>query len=101
VLYEKTVLTELSALLGQYYGDLSTEADNLQTAAAKLTEAWKENEGLVAFKISKGNWDNKFGQPGDTGPDTALGKIKALSQAVDAALNNAVAADTKVAQAFG
>ncbi|WP_019926189.1 hypothetical protein [Nocardia sp. BMG111209] len=99
--YEKVVLQELSDLLGQFGRDLETESENLQTAAANLAQAWDGNAGLDAFRTSKHTWDQQFGLPGDTGPTTAIGLVKALSTAVEDALHNAVAADTKVQVGFG
>ncbi|MFF0452330.1 WXG100 family type VII secretion target [Nocardia africana] len=102
MLYERTVLQELSDLLNGFHKDLQSEASNLQDCAAKLAQAWEGNAGLEAFQKSKQKWDQQFGDiNGDSDPSTAMGKVSALSKAVAAAMNNATAADKVVANGFG
>ncbi|MBO0853866.1 MAG: hypothetical protein J2P18_08865 [Nocardia sp.] len=101
MLYERTVLQELSELLTGFHNDLRNEAENLDAAAKKLAQSWDGNKALDAFQASKNKWDQQFGKLDDNDPATAMGKVQALSQAVDAAMRNATAADTKVTGGFG
>lgn len=102
MLYERTVLQELSELLDGFHKDLTAEAGNLQDTAGKLALAWEGNAGLEAFETSKHKWDLEFGDlHGDSDPNSTLGKISALSRAVSTAMNNATAADKVVANGFG
>lgn len=102
MLYERTVLQELSELLEDFHKDLRTEAENLQSCAANLAQSWEGNAGLEAFQTSKRKWDQEFGDVNnETDPNTTMGKISALSKAVQQAMNNASAADKVVSQGFG
>ncbi|ATL65756.1 WXG100 family type VII secretion target [Nocardia terpenica] len=99
--YDAPTLTHLSEELGRLYGQLQTQASQLQAAAKTLETAWEGNQGFEGFHAAKNKWDNQFGREGDTGPDTALGKVNALSKAVSDALSSAQHTDGKVGSGFG
>lgn len=100
MLYEATVLHELSDLLDSFHKDLLTEAGNLEDCAAKLAHAWEGNAGLEAFQNSKKKWDQEFGDNYGSDPNSTIGKISALSRAVTNASHNATAADKVVENSF-
>lgn len=98
--YDHNTLTEVYQMLQQFHGDLANEAQNLQQSATKLAGAWEGNKSLEAFQQTKAQWDQQFGKPGDESPETALGRIDALSNAVQQALNNAVSTDNSIANSL-
>lgn len=99
--YDAPTLTGLAEELSGFRTDLQGQADNLREAAQKLMTAWEGNEGYEAFAGAKKRFDAEFGEQGDLGPETTIGKLDNLSRAVSEALSNAQGTDSKVRSGFG
>lgn len=54
--YDAPTLTHLSEELGRLYGQLQTQASQLQAAAKTLETAWEGNQGFEGFHAAKNKW---------------------------------------------
>ncbi|MFE3057711.1 hypothetical protein ACFXPS_12235 [Nocardia sp. NPDC059091] len=109
MLYDKAGMTTLVADLRQFHKDLVAVAgdgtsaidtsSDLGQACERLKQAWSnpasgaENGALEAVVAAKSHWDNAYA-------DKCLSTLDAVATAVENALNNALAADSKVGQSF-
>ncbi|MTE11576.1 hypothetical protein [Nocardia aurantiaca] len=109
MLYDKAGMTQLIADLRQYHSDLVAVAgdgssavdtsSDLGQAYNQLKQAWsdpnsgQENGALEAVIAAKNDWDTAYA-------DKCLSTLDAVATAVENALNNALAADSKVGQSF-
>ncbi|MFE2995120.1 hypothetical protein ACFXG4_08945 [Nocardia sp. NPDC059246] len=109
MLYDKTQMTQLVDTLRQYHRDLvavagdGTSANDTSSdfgqAYQKLKQAWSdpnsgaENGALEFVNQAKTEWDSAYA-------DKCLSTLDAVATAVENALHNALAADSKVGQSF-
>ncbi|MEU6580776.1 hypothetical protein [Nocardia sp. NPDC046763] len=109
MLYDKTGMTLLAEHLRQYHKDLVAVAgdgtaavdtsSDLGQAYERLKSAWSnpnsgaENGALEAVIAAKSDWDKAYAEK-------CLSTLDAVTSAVESALANALAADSKVGQSF-
>ncbi|MBA4857743.1 hypothetical protein IU443_08810 [Nocardia farcinica] len=92
MLYDEATMTELFNNLNENYAKLQQEGENLETAAAKLSQAWEGNAALAGFTTVKSKWDNEFG-------DTLV-ILNKVAAAVENALQRALGTDQKIGDGF-
>ncbi|NNH71874.1 hypothetical protein HLB23_18765 [Nocardia uniformis] len=98
--YNEAALIELQESLSGVEGKLKTQAAALLDAATKLEQSWEGNEGLAGFTIAKNAFDAEFGRADGEDPNSTIGHVRKLEQAVGNALINAKSADKGVEGAF-
>ncbi|WP_405489189.1 hypothetical protein [Nocardia sp. NBC_00511] len=107
MVYDKAKMTTLIQELRQYHSDLVSLAGDgsndsgseLGQAYQKLKQAWTdpnsgvENGALTDVAAAKTKWDTAY-------QDKCLQTLDAVATAVETALNDALAADSKVGGSF-